>query len=597
MTQSSLNPTNTTYASLFHENEIRTNRRCGAALGLMGLLYILLGIYGLINRNYLPTTALVCTMLGTGAAACLVWGIGRRVRHDAIWLRQLIISAFLLSSALILFINPLAANFLVFGPIIISAMYYNRRVIHLTTLHAWTLFTLAVWGNVLGEICSEPLRQWHSWQGISLWQDPLSVISDLYFPQSIVIFIIGIICRSIAVRGRELVETQSRISAQSAAMESELTAAAELQKSSLPAGEWRRSERGVTVRAFMQPAKSVGGDFYDYFLSGEQIVVLVGDVSDKGLPAALFMMRARDTIRLALRGCHTLQDAVSLVNETLCRDNPQNMFVSLWIASIHMGTGVGKYVSCGHVPPLVRRGDGSVRRLENDPDPLLGLFEQSRFRAHTLRLERDDTLLVFTDGLTDAENRENEFFGEKRLAAAVSAWQETDGALCPALRETLSRFTDGAEPYDDRTLLTLRLTPDLRPETQTLRVSAKPDSIELLLDTMDAMLRRHRCPENIRRELDVALDEICGNVVDYAYPAGEGDMTVTLDIEANCARITVTDHGIPFHPNESRDEPPTGEPTIGGLGIYLVRQTMDRVDYDREGDENHLTMYKVWSMP
>ncbi len=219
-------------------------------------------------------------------------------------------------------------------------------------------------------------------------------------------------------------------------------------------------EKSVDLYASMKPAREVGGDFYDfYFTRPRTITFLVADVSDKGVPAALFMMRAKTILKNLAQSGRSLVDAVTEANDALCEGNAANMFVTAWIGAIELDTGLVRYVNAGHNPPVVLRAkDGSATYLRSRPGLVLGAMAGAAYRMGEITLEPGDALYLYTDGLTEQTDPHGELFGEERLRSFLEggsflAHPET---CTGAVLAGVEAHAAGAEQSDDRTQLVLR---------------------------------------------------------------------------------------------------------------------------------------------
>ena len=241
----------------------------------------------------------------------------------------------------------------------------------------------------------------------------------------------------------------------------ELAMAADIQENAIPrVFPPFPSEKRIDLYASMKPAREVGGDFYDFYFTGTgRLAFLVADVSDKGVPAALFMMRAKTLLKNLAQSGRPLVDAVTEANDGLCEGNAANMFVTSWIGVIELDTGLVRYVNAGHNPPIVLRAkDGSASYLRSRPGLVLGAMPGARYRAGEVALEPGDAIYLYTDGITEQPDGRGELFGEERLRAglesgAALAHPETCTGTVLALVEA---YAAGAEQSDDRTQLLLR---------------------------------------------------------------------------------------------------------------------------------------------
>lgn len=443
-------------SDLFRENEISTNRIASVALLIFGALLSFLGISDVTELYDLGGNICRYLVLGCGIASMAVYPVSRAVRYEPRWVKFVILGMVLLASTVVFFLYPTNALFLCYGPIIISAMYYDHATIRWTALLSWILFCMVLLLSVHLEKTSAIMRTYRAFQGISLFQFPKEVVKNHILPHTLFFFVTALLCDRLAKRGRDLVVRQAEITAEAAAMEADVNAASRIQLSALPEKTFRTADGSLSLEAFMRPAKIVGGDFYDYFMAGDRLVFLVGDVSDKGLPAAMFMMNAKNSARLALQQNTSLKAAAEKINVVLSAENRECMFVSMWIGVLDPKTGDGSYVNCGHLWPFVKRKDGSVEKIENSPDLLVGLYEKAVFREHTFHLGEGDRIILYTDGMTDARNQEEQSFGESGLFSAVQEMPMSSGMVCEYLAEKTDAFASGTDQFDDMTVLTVQ---------------------------------------------------------------------------------------------------------------------------------------------
>lgn len=243
-------------------------------------------------------------------------------------------------------------------------------------------------------------------------------------------------------------------------MENELGVARALQRSMLPKERFLpQSGRGAELAAFLSPARAVGGDLYDYAMLGESKLLLVlGDVSDKGVAAALFMVRALTVLRSFAPSVDTPAELLTLVNLALCRDNDTFMFVTLACCIVDLETGAYSYSSGGHEPPLLL--DGSLASfLELETGPALGLMEEAFFPVHEGRFPPGSTLLLYTDGVTEAEDATLAAYGTERLLdlARASAGQPP-AELVERISHSVSDFVGPHEQSDDLTMMAFTIS-------------------------------------------------------------------------------------------------------------------------------------------
>jgi sigma-B regulation protein RsbU (phosphoserine phosphatase) len=243
-------------------------------------------------------------------------------------------------------------------------------------------------------------------------------------------------------------------------MRAELESAARIQSSLLPRGHPYFPEHpGADAHAIIRPAREVGGDFFDVFpLGARRVCVAVGDVSGKGLPAALFMVRVVTLLRMTLVQSADPAVVLPTLNRFLCQTNDECMFVTLAIAILDTASGQLAYLNAGHNPPYLSAGGEPFRVSPAPKGSLLGVNPDATFALQELQLRPSDTIILYTDGVTEAENEEHALFCQERALGALN--RLSPGVELPALLEALStdiaRFVGAAPQSDDITSLALR---------------------------------------------------------------------------------------------------------------------------------------------
>ncbi|MBP7340717.1 MAG: SpoIIE family protein phosphatase [Smithellaceae bacterium] len=244
-------------------------------------------------------------------------------------------------------------------------------------------------------------------------------------------------------------------------MEGELGAAREIQMSLVPKTFPPAPARDeFSLYATLEPARVVGGDLYDfYFAGGNRFFFMIGDVSGKGIPAALFMAVTRTVMKTRMQPVDRgLGRIISDVNRTLCEGNDASMFVTAFCGLLDITTGEVTYVNAGHNPPALVKADGAVALLSVTAHVPLGIVEGMAYGEGTLHLDSGDTLVLYTDGVTEATNREKAFFTEKRFLEVLEGAQRLSAqGIVEKTIAAVHAFAAGASPADDITLLTLRM--------------------------------------------------------------------------------------------------------------------------------------------
>lgn len=360
----------------------------------------------------------------------------------------------------------------------------------------------------------------------------------------------------------------------------------------------------IAVDLVLDPAKEVGGDLVDHFVVNERLLVLLlGDVSDKGAGAALVMARTCALFRaMAAR-----QDAEQLfrnpalalgeINAVLATKNPGCMFVTLLLATLDLDSGRLHYVRAGHIPPFVRRADGSLQRLAHAGGLPLGVEAGLPYCADSLDLTGGDCLLVVTDGITEACDPAGELFGEERVAQWLAA-QSPQPPTVRSLLATVRQFEAGAPPSDDVGIILLRLSAGT-PEAPMLpgelllhrKFAPEADSVSALVEQVLELLPAHGVTSRVAHHVALALDELLTNLRNHAHAS-----TCRLWLALSDDRVTlaIEDHTAPFDPR-TNPMPDTGADLdtrpIGGLGTFLALQVAQGIDYHSADGRNLCTLW------
>ena len=349
--------------------------------------------------------------------------------------------------------------------------------------------------------------------------------------------------------------------------------------------------------ALMHPAKEVGGDFYDFFLVNEdKLAVIVADVSGKGVPAALFMVIAKTLIKNYTQMDMEPSEVFTTVNHLLCDGNDAGLFVTAWMGVLEIETGKLTYVNAGHNPPLIKRAGGNFEYLRERTGFVLAGMDGIKYRQNTFDLHPGDRVFLYTDGVTESTNEHEELYGEERLQHFLNN-HETGNTeeILDALRKDLRDFSNEAPQFDDITMLLLDYKGKVTMKEKVFE--AKDENMLEMLGFVEQELENYGCSMRMQTAISVALEEVFINVAHYAYPDGNGKAKVAINIDPTTDEMTciLSDSGIAFNPL-TQDDPditlPVEQREIGGLGILIVKKTMDYVEYSRENGENILTMRK-----
>ena len=239
-------------------------------------------------------------------------------------------------------------------------------------------------------------------------------------------------------------------------MEQDLSLAAEIQESALPKNFILPTEN-MELHALMTPAKQVGGDFYDFFfISPDQLCLVIADVSGKSVPAALFMMRSKTAIKGFARDGQNPAELLGNVNRALCDGNDTHMFVTVWLGILNLNTGLMRCCNAGHEYPAVRRAGGDYELLMDEHGKLLGIFKDISLAEYEVQLNPGDRLFVYTDGVPEATNEKREQYGTNRMTEQLNRLKDSDQkTILEGVLQDIRNYAGTADQFDDITMLGL----------------------------------------------------------------------------------------------------------------------------------------------
>jgi sigma-B regulation protein RsbU (phosphoserine phosphatase) len=344
----------------------------------------------------------------------------------------------------------------------------------------------------------------------------------------------------------------------------------------------------------------VGGDFYDFFLVDEdRLSLCVGDVSGKGVPAALFMAVTKTLIKSRASNDFSPASILTHVNNEISRQNEASMFVTIFLGTLDLRSGSFTYTNAGHNPPYVKSNVGDVIRLDQRHGPVIGALEDMVYGEDRITLSGGDMLLLYTDGVTEAMNAEGELYEEHRLVDVLARELTTVESMVGETVDDVWRFQGDAQQADDVTILAARYTgagTEEQIRAVELRLTNRLEDISGVIHEFNMFAEEHELPTVVRRQVDLVLDELLNNTISYAFGDEEAhEIEVEIELKSGRLVLTIKDDGIPFNPFVG-PEPDTslsvGERDIGGLGIHLVRNVMDEVSYNRRTDRNVVILVK-----
>ena len=384
-------------------------------------------------------------------------------------------------------------------------------------------------------------------------------------------------------------------------LDKELRIAQTIQNEMLPQPfETQEEPRDVQIFGMLKPAREVGGDIYDYFMRDEKLFFCIGDVSGKGIPSAIVMAEIHSQFRMV--SMHETNPAriVQTLNAAACEGNITNIFVTLFVGVLDLPTGRLRYCNAGHdVPYLISATDEKgVSPLPVNANIPIGLFVDFKYELQETDIAPSTTIFLYTDGLTEAKNTMREQFAIRRVESALAGQVDvTPEVLVESISSEVHRFVENAEQSDDLTMLAIQYTPHR--EYEFLGEFTLKNEVRYVKD-LNAFVKsvndKLGIEPSMANGIKLAVEEAVVNVIDYAYPVGtSGDITVRALSDGHKLKFVIIDSGIVFDPTEVAEADTSlsaEERPVGGLGLLLVRELMDSINYERIDGKNTLTLIK-----
>jgi len=382
---------------------------------------------------------------------------------------------------------------------------------------------------------------------------------------------------------------------------SELRIATHIQKEMLPKTFPPYPERDdIDVYGIQIPAREVGGDLFDFFLRNEKLFFCIGDVSGKGVPSAMVMAVIHSLFRMASAHENNPARIMQTINETSCEGNDSNIFVTFFIGVLDLPTGYLRYCDAGHEAPLVLF-NGQYSEVNVNPHLPIGIFNDVKYGVEEIQLQPDSTIFLYTDGLTEAKRASKQMFGLERTKEVLdkcARQQLTPQQILETISDEVHQFIGDAEQSDDLTMLAIRYTPRQFESTlmETLTIENDVHEVPRFSQFMKSVTGKLGLEQSLARRLRLAVEEAVVNVINYAYPTDtKGDVTIKVMSDGHTLHFHIIDSGVAFDPTLQETADTTlsiEERQVGGLGILLVRELMDSVNYERMDGKNVLTLIK-----
>ena len=398
-------------------------------------------------------------------------------------------------------------------------------------------------------------------------------------------------------------------------MNTELDIAKKIQQNMLPHfDDLNFNNKNFDMFGLNLPEKEVGGDFYDYiFVDPKHIIVVIADVSGAGIPAALFMAKAKTLIHSIIKFETRPNEILKIVNNELASQNEECYFVTAGIYFIDLETKKITSSNAGHEDPIVIKNNGEVLLDKEIHSPALATDQDIDYKINILELSDGDILFLYTDGVVEAINSKDELYGIDRLLSELKNAQDfTPKHIIEHIKNSISEFSDISEQYDDITMFCFKFLTeneiyDSNIINNTIVKKTNSNCLEEIISDSSKFIKNivgKEVYKNISQDIELCIEELVVNIIDYAYTDediknNKNDiiLDIMIDKNKNEIKITTTDNGIKFNPlliKEPDINADLEDRKVGGLGIFLIKKYMNELNYKYINNQNIFIMIKKY---
>ncbi len=612
------------YLEAYYENEYSANKHMSIALAFVGIMLSLIWILYLIPGVFnLTKQARLISCIVLPIAVLMLWFPILTIKKEFYrhsWFKYFIIIEFIFIIALLNITIPKHAIIGWALCIIVTNHYYNPKVCKVTFIAAMLSMLICIYfAMYLGEFDSNLLTGEvdDSTGLIHSFHDPSITFSDnpsgryaylhfllengvnrywavfifYYLARGVCLSMIFFVCNGLNKRTYNLLVDEIKVGVNLATQSSELEMAGKIQLSVLPTAF--EASKDVEITAILKPTKEVGGDFYDYYkIDDTHIAILIADVSGKGMPAAMFMMKAITCFKNFIETSLSPKEILAKVNSSVYNGNVNDMFLTCFLGILDIETGILTYANAGHNPPIIGH-NYEYKYLKCQSGFILGCFEDAFVCDEQFTLNPGDSITLYTDGVTEARNEKGEFYQEDRLINLFNRKEYNSVfELQSDLKDDLIEFRGKAIQSDDITVLTLKYKGD-EIVTKEIEVKSKIENLDKINDLVDEVLEEHEILY-VNAKTKVVIDEIYSNISKFAYvDEGKVYFRVTYNLKKKELTLTFIDEGVEFDPLHV-EEDIIGDDymnkEVGGLGIIIVKQMCSKTMYYRLNGKNILNL-------
>ncbi|MCQ2973443.1 MAG: SpoIIE family protein phosphatase [Bacteroidales bacterium] len=570
------------------KNEVSTNKFIAKFLLIFSCLLILilsLVIFYNFEYQYIVNTSLA--LLTTIIPLPIISIISYKNNHYTIWLKHLFLISIVFLSAVFDLFYSFYASILMVLPTLLASKYYNKKLnwgITFFTIFFYFISTFLAYYLIKNNISFQKHYSFYfGYKSVPL----LSEFIINYITKCIFYILIVIVATNYSKNGKQFLNKQIESTINETSLHLQLSMGAEVQKRNLPNIQNIKNQN-IDIFAILKPSKEVSGDFYDFFMvDNDTIAFSIADVSDKGLPASMMMMMVKNIIKSLCRNGLDIVSTFNYVNKSIY-NNSDAMFVTIFMAFINIKSGNGHFINAGHPYPFIKKYNNKIQILKSDPQPFLGAVPDFEYTASNIKLDFEDTILLFTDGATDALNSDNQRFETNNIQLFLNQNHNNSKNLCENLLNKILEFSNNQNQFDDITLLAF----SLKKSENLLKLPAINSSIQKSINWIKSFLDEFSKNQETNNLIYSAVDDILSNIVDYAYPNKNGDFQIKLEINDKKLSLIFIDCGQKFNPLNTENPNLEDTERIGGLGIFIIKNIFDNLDYQYINNQNIFTVSK-----
>ena len=603
----------------YYENEADANKHMSYVNGAAGLLALIMWVLYLTRTFLIPNHFYLTVCILFPAIAVLMFIPLFLVRTDAIkkrWYKYFIL--FSLLGAIIALNISIPKHTLLFWPfaVLIANHYYNPtigRVIFGVSIVSMLLCLYL--GMFFGEFDENlfgggVVMQDGTIGTVETFEERVQLLRDLmaqgnnryfkvlvfyFFPRAMIVSLFFLVSNLLNRRTYALLDKEIKTHDEQEKSRTELGVAKEIQMNTLPDGIV--DSKDVEIVAELKAAKEVGGDLYDYLdIDENHVAMLIGDVSGKGVPAAMFMMKTITSFRDFATPNKTPSQILKEVNASIFNGNKKSMFVTCFLAILDKRSGKLVYANAGHNPPIVGTSH-DYHFLKCNSGLFLGCFKEAFVQDEEITLKRGESITLYTDGITEAKNNAGQFFGEAKLLEVFNERDYTCTVeLHHSIKDEIASFVKDAPQSDDITFITLKFQGSNYTYKEKM-YDANMNNLPAMLDFISDFGKEKDFPIDFTKKFVIAGDELFSNIIKHGYKNEGGEIFVRLlfDEDKNEFVLTVIDKAPAFN-QLAVEKPMVGSDAksqkVGGLGLIIVKKIMTEYAYDRINGKNILVLKK-----